>query len=476
MQATIDWSHDLLSDAERALFRRLAVFAGSFTFEAVAAVCTDANVPEAEVFDLLVALVRKSLVVAETDGSEDRYLLLESMRHYARERLVETGEYDIAGDRHAAHALHLAEDLDKRYQSTPSRAWFAAAERNIPNFRTALEWTLGARTDVVCGARLAGVLAPLFVDYSAGEGVRWLLHALAVLPPESEPAVEALLWYRVGSANRVVPAHQLRDAGERALAIYRTLDDPAALANTLRVLAQSIGWYFREERAHADVLACEAIEIARTVGDPLLIADCLKTRGLTIDLVDVAQKRAVLEESLGLFKMFGNDRQIAGALTWISDFEFSVGEEANALAYGRDAMRYARASGARAIQETAAGNLATYSVAAGDWDTGRRSALESLQIAAESRSVASFTWAVQALAFVAAGTGDPRRGAQLLGFCDARAGTIHVPRQADQCEDITYRRLVPMLQTALSADELERQMGIGALFDEEAAMREALAV
>jgi hypothetical protein len=304
--------------------------------------------------------------------------------------------------------------------------------------------------------------------------VRWLLHALAVLPPDSDPAVEARLWYRLGSANRVVPADQLRDAGERAVAILRTLDEPAELANSLRVLAQAIGWYFREERELADALACESIEIARSVGDTLLVADCLKTRGLTIDLADVAQKRTVLEESLGLFKMFGNDRQIAGALTWISDFEFSVGEEASALTYGRDAMRYARASGARALLEVASGNLAMYAVSVGDWETGRRSALESLQIAAESRSVASFTWAIQALAFVCAGRGDGVRAAQLLGFCDARAGKAHVPRQADQCEDIAYRRLTALLRADLGEAELERQMGIGAQFDEETAMREAL--
>jgi hypothetical protein len=302
------------------------------------------------------------------------------------------------------------------------------------------------------------------------------LQALAALPPDSEPRVEALLWARLARANAIVPALQLRDAAERAVVLYRTVDDPGGLAHALRTLAQVLGWYFRDERELADSLACEAIEIARSVGDALLIADCLKTRGLTIDLREVAPKRAVLEESLALFKMFGNDRQIATALTWISDFEFSVGEEHKALAYGRDAMRYARAAGAPGVQDVAAGNLATYAVSAGDWDTGRRAAVESLRIAASTRSLAGLTWAVQALAFVSAGTGNPRRAAQLLGFCDGRAGKLHVPRQADQCEDITYRRLLPRLETELGDEELRREMGIGALFDEETAMREALAV
>ena len=74
------------------------------------------------------------------------------------------------------------------------------------------------------------------------------------------------------------------------------------------------------------------------------------------------------------------------------------------------------------------------------------------------------------------GAYDARRAAQLLGFCDARAGKLHVPRQADQCEDIMYRRLLPLLEKELGSDELQREMGIGALLDEETAMREALAV
>jgi diguanylate cyclase (GGDEF)-like protein len=476
MRATIDWSYDLLAPREQIVFRRLASFAGSFTLEAASAVGSDEGLAPEVVFDLVVALVRKSLVGVETEGGADRYFLLESMRAYALERLVEAGEYDVLADRHAAYALVLAEDLAARYQTSSARAWQANAERNLPSFRAALEWTLGTRTDVRGGAQLAAVLAPLFVDYSAAEGVRWLRSALAALAPGSEPAIEARLWYRLASATSVAPAAELRDAAQRAVALYRTLDDRGGLANALRTLAQLTGWYYREDRELADELAREAIEVARSVNDPLLIADCLKTRGLTIDLGDVEAKREVLVESLALFKMFGNDRQVGNMLTWISDFEFSVGEEARALDYGRDALRYARASGNPALQELASANLATYAASAGDWDTARRAAVESLRIAVETRALASFTWAAQALAMVSAGTGDPHRAARLLGFCDARAGHIHVPRQADQCEEIAYRRLRSALGLSLPAGVLERELRIGALFDEDAALREALAV
>jgi diguanylate cyclase (GGDEF)-like protein len=477
MQATIDWTFDLLSAEEQRLFARLAIFAGTFSMKAVAETCFEPKTTPDEVAELTFALVRKSLVVAESASGEDRYYLLESLRHDARERLIGSGEYDVIADRHAVYALGLAENLYALYQTMPSRAWYLTAERHIANFRAALDWTLGARTDVLNGARLAGVLAPLLVDYSGGEGVRWLLLALNVLPPETAPALEAFLWHRIASATRIVPPAQLRDAAERALQLYRTLDDRPGLAHALRSLAQIVGWYYREERDLADQLACEAIALARLVGDPLLVADSLKTRGLTIAPDNPVEKRSALEESLALFKMFGNDRQIGSVLTWISEFEFSEGNEERALAYGRDALRYARAAAdARGLQETATTNLAIYSVSAGDWETARRIGAESLKIAAELRAQATFTWAVQALAGVSAGTGDPARAARLLGFCDARSGIVHAARQTDQAEDILYRRLLADLRESLGAEAAAREMDVGAAFDEGTAMREALAV
>jgi predicted ATPase len=473
VRATFDWSYDLLSDAERTLFRRLAVFAGTFTLDAASAACAGDGVSSADVFDLLIALVRKSLVVDDAGGTEG-FVLLESLRAYGREKLAEAGEADGLARRHAAYYADLADQAGRAYAGTPTRDWLASAERHLSNYRAALEWSLGARNDVVLGARLAAALALSLGDNAADEGVRWLQAALAALPAGEHPSIEAQAWLRLSTSVRALPANALREAAERAVALYRTLDERANLAHALRVLAQTLCWYFRRERDAADAFAQEAIAVARASADPLSLAYALKTRALTMDAGNVAAKREHLEEALTLFRRYGNDQQIGSALTWMSEMEFSAGEEVRALGYGRAALRYAEASGSRSRLEVSAANLAIYAGSAGDWATALRTGSRALRVSAEARSLAGITWAVQALASVAAGLDDPRRAARLLGFCDARCGTLHAPRQAEQCEDIAARRLRVRLAAALDAAGLGGELEAGALLAEDDAIAEAL--
>src|SRR5262249_8538660 len=112
LRALIDWSYDLLSPPEKALLRRLSVFAGGWTLEAAEAVCVGAEVEEWEVLDLLTSLVEKSLVLYEERESEGRYRLLETVRQYARDRLLITGEADGVRERHRDWFLALAEERE----------------------------------------------------------------------------------------------------------------------------------------------------------------------------------------------------------------------------------------------------------------------------------------------------------------------------------------------------------------------------
>ncbi len=474
MRATLDWSYDLLSPPEHRLFLRLAIFAGTFALDAAATVCGE-GVEPAAILELLLGLVRKSLVVDE-GGTGEQFALLDLTRAYGAEKLAEAGERDGIARRHAEYFADLAELAGRSYVGAPTHAWFAFAGRNVANYRAALEWSLAARNDVVLGGRLAGALALALGDVAPGEAVRWLRQALSILPPGAHPSIEAQLWHRLATSTRALPAEALRDAAERAVALYRTLDEPAQLAHALRVLAQTLWLYFRRERAAADALAEEAIAVARTVDDELVLAYALKTRGLTIPGSDVAQKRTILEESLAIFLRHGNDQQIGSALTWLSEMEFGAGEEARVLGYGRAALRYAEASGSRWRLEVAATNMAIYAATSGDWVNATRAGRKALRASAESRSLAGITWAVQALAAVAAGRNDPHRAARLLGFCDARCGTLHAPRQAEQCEEISYRRLRVRLAALLSPADLSYELSVGAALDESAAIAEALAV
>jgi hypothetical protein len=152
------------------------------------------------------------------------------------------------------------------------------------------------------------------------------------------------------------------------------------------------------------------------------------------------------------------------ALTWMSEMEFSAGEEVRALGYGRGALRYAEASGSRSRLEVSAANLAIYA--------GSRA----LRVSTEARSLAGITWAVHALASVAVGLDDPHRAARLLGFCDARCGALHAPRKAEQCEEIAARRLRVRLAAALDPASLGGELETGALLAEDEAIAEALEI
>src|SRR5262245_42819181 len=154
LRALIDWSYDLLSPPERALLRRLSVFAGGWTLEAAEAVCVGDGIEGWEVLDLLTSLVEKSLVLYEEGEGEGRYRLLETVRQYARDRLLEAGESEAAREQHCDWFLALAEEAEP--QLWREVAWVERLEREHDNLRTALEWCAASSPET--GLRLAGAL------------------------------------------------------------------------------------------------------------------------------------------------------------------------------------------------------------------------------------------------------------------------------------------------------------------------------
>jgi diguanylate cyclase (GGDEF)-like protein len=474
MRATLDWSFDLLSDVERAVFRRLAIFAGAFSLDAAVATCAGDGVSAADITDVVAILMRKSLV-ADDGNDVTPYVLLESMRAYGREKLADAGETDVVARRHAAFYADLADRAVEAYNSMPTHDWLATAERHRPNYRAALEWTLRVRNDPVLGGRLAAALIASLGDRESDEGIQWVEEALAQIEPDAHPSIEAHLSLRLANSGHALAADRMRSAAERAVTLYRTLDEPARQSHAVRILAQILYWYFPRERDLAKSLAEEAIEIARSGGDQLSIAYALKTLALMLDLSDIEGKRELMEESLALSRRFGNDQQIGSVLSWMSEMEFVAGEDVvRALGYGRAALRYAETSGSRMRLEISAANLAIYAAGAGDWPMAIATATRALRLSVESRSASGLTWAIQALACAAAGLEDYPRAARLLAFCDARCGTLHSPRQADQCEEVSARRLRVRLAAALAPADLGRELQAGSELTEDEAIGEAL--
>ncbi|HXQ39359.1 MAG TPA: BTAD domain-containing putative transcriptional regulator, partial [Anaerolineales bacterium] len=142
LQAMIEWSYDLLTEKERILFRRLAVFMGGWTLEAAEQVCSGNGIESFEVLDLLSQLVNKSLMLVETPKSgEARYRRLETIHQFAREKLFETVEAAQLRDRHLAYFLKRIEEIEPYLMGAEQSAWMDYVDLELDNFRLALEWS-----------------------------------------------------------------------------------------------------------------------------------------------------------------------------------------------------------------------------------------------------------------------------------------------------------------------------------------------
>ena len=166
LRATIDWSHELLSQSERILFRRLAVFAGVFSLEAVGAVVADDKLAPSHAVSDLANLIAKSLVVAEVDGLRVAYRLLDTTRAFAREKLVESSERDLLFRRHAEHYRDVFERAEIESETRPTVEWLGDHVRKIDDLRAALDWAFSPSGDAAIGVALTAAAVPLWMHLS----------------------------------------------------------------------------------------------------------------------------------------------------------------------------------------------------------------------------------------------------------------------------------------------------------------------
>jgi predicted ATPase len=178
--ATLDWSYSLLSGAEQAIFRRLAIFAGGFTLDAAGAVAADADQPAAELVDLVADLVTKSLVWADVSGTEPRLYLPGTTRAYALEKLADSSERDAIARRHADYYCELFNAGEGESSDADAISTMYAPE--IDNLRAAFGWAFGLTGEPSVGVRLAAAAVPLWISMSAlAEAHQWMEKAVRSL-------------------------------------------------------------------------------------------------------------------------------------------------------------------------------------------------------------------------------------------------------------------------------------------------------
>ncbi|HEY2475613.1 MAG TPA: helix-turn-helix domain-containing protein [Candidatus Cybelea sp.] len=450
MRALIDWSYDLLTPEERALFRRLSIFAGGFTLEVAAGICGEAERDEIDVLGLLSSLVDKSLVHIDP-SKDDRFRFLESTRHYAREKLVGAGEYDAVARAHALAFVALAEELDANFDLTPDADWFAQAEPEMDNWRAALDWTLGAQGDFELGRRLAGRPRPVWQLFAA-EGRRWIEMALATADETTPPSHVARLYVSEAFCDAALGLHKACLASaHRALDLYQSLGDARGIAAAQRWLGRAL--VFLGRRDEGEKLLDAALLGFRATGQHKAVGVALQDLGIARQH-DVAASRAFNAAALTVFRESGAERSAANTAINLAELEFRVGDAETALRLSLEALAFHRVRNAarRVAQDLA--NITAYCIALQRWDEAITYANEALSLASSNSLDVVVTWVLLHLAAIdaLAPMRDRERAARLLGYIDAQLAALEAPLEYTERQN--YDRANAGLIESLGAERV----------------------
>jgi predicted ATPase/class 3 adenylate cyclase len=427
LRGTIDWSYDLLEEGEKRLFARLSVFAGGRTLEAIEEICD----PEGglEVLEVVEPLLEKSLLrQQEGPGGEPRFVMLETIHEYAREKLQESGEAETIKHTHAEYFLTLAKDAEPELKGHGQLEWLERLEAENDNMRAALSWSLGG-ADAELGLRLAGALWWFWhVRGHMSEGQRWLEEGLAEKPGgPTGPRAKAL-----SGLGRLVMAQGDLELGtkllEESLALYRELGDDVGTARALTFLGYAANLQGDHERAR--ILGEEALALSRRLHDLWNVCLTLNILAFTAYDQDAQEKAAALwEESLALSREIGDVRGISTALNSVGWVALVEGDFERASAVFEETLEIDRKLQDKQGVAYSLGNRAWAALHQGDHGRARTLFGETLELSREMGDKASIAESLGGLAGVAAAYENAERTARLWGAAEGLREEIaaHVP-------------------------------------------------
>ena len=465
MRDAIAWSYDLLTAEERALFRRVAVFAGGCSLSAAEAVANAAGALAIDTLEGVTSLVDKSLLRQQHGPSgEPRFGMLETVREFGWEELARSGEEAATRARHAAWCLALAEDARPELDGAEQVRWLGRLETEHDNLRAALGW-LREQGNAQDGLRCGAALAPFWLRRGHLAEGREQLRALLALPGAASLTAQRAA---VLSAAAVLAEAQsdfaaAQAAGEEALTLWRHLGNRPGAARTLLRLA-IIAKPIERETA----LAAESLALFREAGDRREIANALADiAGIARDRGDLGRARALLEESLALFQELGDPVAVAwpltglGLLAWFEgddrraqrllDESLAVfreaadrrgltwvlntlgfvartqGELERSAALHEEALALTRATGDRRQTAYMLASLGDTARDAGKLDEARARYVAALTTSRELATQWGLAWCLEGMADLAASQGDAIRAVRILGAATALRDAYDLP-------------------------------------------------
>jgi predicted ATPase/class 3 adenylate cyclase len=427
LRALIDWSHELLTDRERMLFRRLAVFAGGFTLEGAEALRAAGNDNIPDVLAVLSQLVEKSLVEADAEG--ERYRLLETVRQYAQERLDESGEADQARNAHLGFYLEYVEKASPQLRSAQQGLWLTRLDLERENILAAHEWCNHGEAEPNLGLRLVSSMRRY-----------WMVRGLLGLG--HQVTVEAIM--RDGTqARSSARCAALFDAGQ---------------------LSCWMGRYGEGQRYLE-----ESLSIARELGDTKGVAAVLQPLAMaSLGQGNITAARGHLEEALALAKDLGNTREIAAALNALAQIHRAEGDLDSAERLYENVVALARGLDDGEIIAIGLLNLAMVSIGRGSGDRARDALLEAHAIAEQSGSKPTGQSVLEVCAGLGALCGDWESAIRLFGAAEAQTSQTGLHR--DPTDEAFLAPLIARARASLGESAFAAAEASGRLLSYDEAM------
>jgi predicted ATPase/DNA-binding winged helix-turn-helix (wHTH) protein len=418
LRSTIDWSYDLLTERERAMLRRVSVFAGGWALASAEQVCSGQGIDASDVIEQLTSHVDKSLVITDEQAGATRYRMLETVRQYALDRLRDRGEEKQWRGSHLGHFVALAEEFNEEKDGPKQQSWLTRIASEHDNLRAALAWS--AERSPIEGLRLANALSAFWhIRGHLAEGSDWLARLLdAAL---SDRPTRELARGKYAAAIFAVPQGDYA-AGKRllqeSLALFREIDDPKGVARVLGALA----WLSiqRSDYPEAEAPAREAVDCARATGDRTLLFCSLAWLAIALrEQGRSAEARELYEQSLAQARALGAPFEIGNILKEIGRAECDEGRH----------------------------------------DLAEKHFAEGITILHDLGNLPGVIDSLEGLASAAAATAAPRRAARLWSATDALRQEIGNARSVP--EGIAYERQLKAVRAALTAEAFNRAWNEG---------------
>ncbi len=428
LRGTIDWSYDLLTEAEQKLFRRVAVFVGGCTLEGVEAVCNTKHDLGLDVLEGMASLVDKSLVQQiERGEAESRFVLLDTVREYGLERLVASEEETATRRAHAAFCLVLAEDSASQAADPAQTEWVRLFETEHDNFRAALEWlTQTGNTD--WGYRLGAALFQFWEtrEYLT-EGRDRLVKLLRLQGATTHSNAHARVTFALGVLTGEQGDYPSAWAlVEESMAISRELNDTRGVGialNALAVLARDRG-----DLRSARSLFEQSLAVWRSLGDRVVEARSVSNLANVAKLQgDYALARSLYEECLGIFRDLGDRTGMAWSLDSEGDVVREQGDDAAAQALYEESLTIFRQLGDKWGMAGCLADLGNLASDHGDHGTARLHYAESMALFQELGQKRGMARLLDCLACSAAAQSQPERALRLAGAAAAMRRVLGAP-------------------------------------------------